>query len=101
MKYYLIMMSLLFCGWMHAQSTVTGSVTDSNKQPVPGANVKVIGDDTGTTSDADGNFKLTTAKKPPFKLEISSVGFGNQTKEIKIQTDSQRNQSQYSRQCRQ
>lgn len=83
MKYYLLMLSLLLCGWAHAQSTVTGSVTDSNKQPVPGANVKIIGDDTGTTSDADGKFKLTTAKKPPFKLEISSVGFGNQIQEIK------------------
>lgn len=83
MKYYLIMMSLFFCVWAQAQSTVTGSVTDSNKQPVPGANVKVIGDNSGATTDADGNFKLTTAQKPPYKLEISSVGYGNQIQEIK------------------
>ncbi|MBS7787799.1 TonB-dependent receptor [Flavobacterium sp. CYK-55] len=83
MKYYLIMISLMFCGWAQAQSTVTGTVTDSNKQPIPGANVKVQSGDSGTTTDADGKFKLTTTKKPPFKLEISSVGFGNSSQEIK------------------
>ncbi len=83
MKYYLFMMTLLFCGWAHAQSTVTGTVTDSNKQPVPGANVRIMGDNSATTTDAEGNFKLNTSKKPPFKLEVSSVGFANQTQEIK------------------
>ena len=75
MKLYLFIMSLLFCGVIQAQSTVTGSVMDDKNQPIPGANVRVVGDPTGTTTDSDGNFKLSSSVALPFKLEVTSVGF--------------------------
>ncbi|MFN9108941.1 MAG: carboxypeptidase-like regulatory domain-containing protein, partial [Bacteroidota bacterium] len=79
MKLYLFIMSLLFCVGIEAQNTITGSVTDSKSQPVPGANVKVLGDSAGTVTDIDGSFKLTTNANLPLKLEISSVGFEKKT----------------------
>jgi len=82
MKVYLFFLSLFFCSVTYAQNTVTGSVTDSNKLPVPGANIKISGESNGTTTDIDGNFSLSTTKQPPFTLEISSVGYGSKTTSI-------------------
>ncbi|WP_295335535.1 TonB-dependent receptor [Flavobacterium sp.] len=77
MKIYLFILSLFFCGITFAQTSISGSVKDSKNQPVPGANVKVVGDTAGTVTDGDGNFSLSTTKKPPFDIEVSSVGYGS------------------------
>ena len=66
---------LLFCGLAFSQTTITGSVVDDNSQPNPGANIIIVGTSTGTVTDFDGNFSLTTNLNPPFKLQGSSVGF--------------------------
>lgn len=78
MKIYLCILSLFICSITFAQTTVSGSVKDSKNEPIPGANIKVEGESTGTISDGDGKFTLSTSKKPPFSLEISSIGFGTQ-----------------------
>ncbi|TDO84045.1 outer membrane receptor protein involved in Fe transport [Flavobacterium chryseum] len=78
MRVYLLIM-LFFCGISFAQNTVTGSVTDSNKQSIPGANINVVGSSTGTSTDFDGTFKLNTSAKPPFTIKISAVGFESKT----------------------
>jgi hypothetical protein len=77
MKVYLFILSLFFCGITYAQNSVTGSVTDSNNQPIPGANVKVTGESAGTITDTEGKFSLSTTKQPPFSIEVSSVGYGS------------------------
>lgn len=82
MKIYYFILTLLFCSVSFAQSSISGSVKDSKNEPIPGANVKVVGDSAGTVSDANGDFTLKTSKKPPFSLEISSVGFGTQKVEV-------------------
>ena len=88
MKIYLFIVSLFFCGITFAQTSISGSVKDSKNQPVAGANVKVAGESAGTITDSDGNFNLTTAKKPPFNIEISSVGFGS--KKISVTSNNQK-----------
>ena len=88
MKLYLFIMSLLFCSVIHSQNSITGSITDSNKQPIPGANVKVIGDSSGTTSDSDGNFKLSTSANLPFKLEVTSIGY--EKKNVSVTSNNQK-----------
>ena len=77
MKMYLLILSLFFSGIVSAQSSVSGTIKDNNGQPVPGANIKVAGEETATVSDGDGKF--TIAKAPPFSIEVSSVGYGAQT----------------------
>ncbi|TCN61360.1 TonB-dependent receptor [Flavobacterium circumlabens] len=78
MRVYLLIM-LFFCGISFAQNTITGSVTDSNKQSIPGANVNVVGSSTGASTDFDGTFKLSTSAKPPFAIKVSAVGFETKT----------------------
>lgn len=63
-----------------AQSThqLSGTVTDSTKLSVPGANVKVVtdkGDSTVTTTGSDGKFIFPVVTGTKFTLTISSVGY--------------------------
>ncbi|WP_333876267.1 TonB-dependent receptor [Flavobacterium sp.] len=88
MKIYLVIISLFFCSISFAQTSISGSVKDSKNGPIPGANVRVLGDDAGTVTDVDGNFSLSTSKKPPFEIEISSVGFG--TKKVNVTSNNQK-----------
>lgn len=78
MKLKLFIVSLMACAFSYAQTSVSGTISDGSKQPVPGANIKVVGEAVGTVSDFDGKFSLSVNKKPPFVLEVSSVGFTTQ-----------------------
>lgn len=59
---------------MWSQTQVSGTVSDADGQPLPGANI-VLDGSTGAVSDFDGNFTLSTDQQPPFTLTVSSVGF--------------------------
>ncbi|WP_250433390.1 TonB-dependent receptor [Hanstruepera flava] len=74
---------LLFCGAItFAQTTISGTVVDDNEQPVPGANVIVVGTATGTITDFDGGFSLTVNQDPPFSVQASNIGFESGTVEV-------------------
>lgn len=87
MRVYLLIM-LLFSGLSFAQNTITGSVTDGNKQSIPGANVVVAGENSGASTDFDGSFKLITKAKLPFSIKVSAVGF--ETKIISVTSANQK-----------
>ena len=88
MKIYLFIVSLFFCSISFAQTSITGSVKDSKNQPIPGANIKVSGDNAGTVTDSDGNFNLSTTKKPPFSVEVSNLGYAS--KKVSISSNNQK-----------
>lgn len=79
MRVYLLIMLLFFSGISFAQNTITGSVTDGNKQSIPGANIVVVGESTGASTDFDGSFKLSTNTKLPFSVKVSAIGFESKT----------------------
>jgi len=54
--------------------TITGTITDDDGQPLPGANVIEKGTSNGTQSDFDGNFSITVSNSNAI-LEISYIGF--------------------------
>jgi TonB-linked SusC/RagA family outer membrane protein len=55
--------------------TVTGQVKDAQtNQPVPGVNVMLKASTTGTTTDANGNFKITVSKQEDV-LIFSFIGY--------------------------
>ncbi len=84
---YLLMMSLFFCSITFAQTTVSGSVTDSNNQPIPGANIQVVGDKAGTVTDGSGKFTLNSSKAAPFTIEVTSLG--HESKKVSITSNNQ------------
>jgi len=59
-----------------AQTQLSGSVTDANGEPIPGATVIVQGTNNGTTSDFDGNFSIAVEQNE--NLEISYLGYTTQ-----------------------
>lgn len=82
MKTLLKIIMLLSVATTYAQTTVSGKVTDATGQPLPGANIIILGTASGTISDFEGNFTIQTSQTPPFSLQVSSVGFDTVTKEV-------------------
>ena len=69
---------ILSCGMAFAQTSVTGKVTSSDDgEPVVGASIKIVGTNTGTVTDIDGNFVLNAPADA--KLEISYIGMQPKT----------------------
>ncbi len=58
------------------QSTVTGTVTDADGAPLPGANVLVKGTTNGTQTDFDGNYTIEASSDDT--LIFSYIGFASQ-----------------------
>lgn len=81
MKNLIFTLLLTIMGYFsYSQTVITGTVKESaSNQPIPGANVIVLGQNTGTTSDFDGNFRLEVSLNPPFQVEFSLLGFASQT----------------------
>ena len=81
MKKLLTLITVFASTLIWAQTQVSGTVTDADGQPLPGANI-VLDGSTGAVSDFDGNFSFSTDQQPPFSLTVSSVGFESTTVEV-------------------
>lgn len=83
MKYFLLCICACLTITAFSQSTtVTGTIIDEKDDPVGGANIVIKGKITGTISDPNGNFQLTTSQRPPFTIIISMVGYQRQEMEV-------------------
>lgn len=60
--------------------TVSGTVTDQNGDPIPGATVSVPGTSIGTATDIDGKYSITIPENS--SLVFSFIGFENQTIQV-------------------
>ena len=75
----LIMLGVLFCFpvWSQAQTMITGTVKDSNAEPMPGVNIIVKGTTTGTTTDNEGKYSLSVSEENSI-LVFSAIGSTSQ-----------------------
>ena len=70
----ILFMMMLFCSNVSAQNiTVSGSVVDSEKEPLIGASVSVVGGKVGAITDLDGKFSIEC--KQGDMLEVSYIGY--------------------------
>ncbi len=80
-RFFAVLLLAIFC-WMPATAqqrvTVTGTVTDGQKQPVAGASVVQTGTMQGTTTDSDGKFTLKVTG-PEVSLDVAFIGMKPQT----------------------
>jgi len=65
---------------------VTGTITDDNNAPIPGANIVIKGTTTGTISDVDGKFVIDLSGFDNPVLTISYIGYLTETIEVGKQT---------------
>lgn len=63
------------------QNTITGTISDSNGEPLPGANIVEKGTSNGVVTDFDGNFSIDIADANA-TLVVSYIGFA--TKEVAL-----------------
>lgn len=83
MRYLLLLLAGIVCmtslpGKLFAQTThVTGIVTDAAGRPIAAANVLIQHTTRGTSTDAEGKFKLTVNGKAA--LVVSAVGYASKT----------------------
>ncbi len=75
-KRILLPIALVFLGLttvVGQESTITGTVSDSNGVPVPGASVVIKGTKTGVATDFDGNYSISAS--PEDILAFSYIGY--------------------------
>lgn len=80
----LITLALLATTLLSAQNVLTGTVTGTDGQPIPGANVVLQDSNEGTTTDFDGNFSINASTGD--EVVVSYIGFATQTIAISNQT---------------
>jgi len=91
MKKILLMISFIACIFVvKAQNrTISGTVTDSKKLPLPGITVTVLGTKTAVQTDANGKYAISADNEST--LEFKALGFTTQT--IKVGTNTSVNVS--------
>ena len=68
---------------LHYAQVITGTVVDETKQPLPGAAVYVVEQQTGTNSDMDGKF-IVPVKPGELTVEISFIGYSKLTRKVTV-----------------
>lgn len=69
------MICLIQAGWIHGQLVLTGTVTDNEGLPLPGANVSIKDTYDGASTDTAGFFRFKTAATGKQILTVSFIGF--------------------------
>ncbi len=75
-RFFTFLTCLMFAaGITHAQTTISGKVTDGRDVPVSGASVSFDNTLDGGTTDSAGNFRFTTTESGSQMLDVNAVGF--------------------------
>jgi len=72
LKVQLLVVFMISSG-VFAQQVVSGSITDQDGNPLPGATVIIQGTDTGVSTDFDGNYSIPVERGQT--LEVSYIGY--------------------------
>ncbi|HAX15349.1 MAG TPA: SusC/RagA family TonB-linked outer membrane protein, partial [Leeuwenhoekiella sp.] len=71
--------------WAKPQQLVSGTVTDTEQNPIPGVSIRLLNRNTGTQTDMQGAFSIQA--QPSDTLSISYLGF----KTIRLPVSNQNN----------
>ena len=77
MKNAFLVVLMLSSSLIFAQDSISGSVSDANNNPIPGATIVVEGTNIGVVTDFDGNYQINASTGD--QLTFSSLGFSSQT----------------------
>jgi hypothetical protein len=69
---------------------VNGTITDDKNKPVDLANISVIGDKRGTSSDINGKFRLPVPAGKEIVIGISYIGFADKKYPVTLQEGEER-----------
>lgn len=69
---------------LNAQHKVTGTITDENGEPLPGATIQVLNTYQGVTAGLDGSYSLTL-RDGNYELKADFIGYKEVIKEVQVQ----------------
>jgi len=77
-----LLITLLMLGYLsgYSQIKVSGKVIDTKNEPLPGAEIIIVGTDNGTVTDFDGNYEIIA--KEGDKIKVSYYGMNSVTKVV-------------------
>ena len=75
---------LLTTGSVFSQTTIRGTVTDTKKEKIPGANIILDNTYDGTTTDSLGRYEFTTSESGKQILVVSFVGYNTHADTINL-----------------
>ncbi len=77
----LLFIPILIWGLEIPKGKITGKIVDHlTKEPIPGANVILIGTKYGASTDLDGNFVISSIDVGTYQIKVSSVGYATMVK---------------------
>ncbi len=87
LKFFLVLwlITATFISMYAQESTISGRVTDSTGESIPGVSVQFKGTTVGTVTDMDGNFKMKKPEKSHI-LVFSFVGMESQEMDVRGKT---------------
>ena len=88
--YYITFFLIIFCSVNFAQTTgkVKGKVTDTNGEPLVGANVLIMGTNLGAATDVDGYYNIINVRTGTYSVEFRYVGYQSKiVKEVNVVPD--------------
>ncbi len=75
----------MLSAWAFAQTgSISGKVLDEKSQSLPGASVTIDGTTLGSTTDADGNFKINGVKPGTVTITAQFVGYNALKKTVTV-----------------
>lgn len=78
LRLWMLVLGTAITSFAFGQTEVSGTVTTQQNEPLPGVNVLVKGTTQGTTTDANGQFRLDIADRNTAVLTFSFIGYANQ-----------------------
>lgn len=84
MKKLLCILCLLLASvtYASAQNVVSGTVTDHNGNPIPGAKIEIVGSTESAITELDGTFRLEI-QRPAKKVQVFYAGMQTKTQTIR------------------
>lgn len=84
----LITLFLMTCGIVTAQQkvTISGTVIDTNNQPLIGANVYITGTTIGTATNSNGEFSIKNITEGNYQICASFSGYKKNRKNIEVKS---------------
>jgi iron complex outermembrane recepter protein len=90
LRFALFFATILFPFLTHAQCLVTGQVTGQDGNPLPGANVVIVGTGKGAAADANGLYRIEGVRPGTYVVRASFIGYEVVEKTTVVREDVQR-----------
>ena len=76
MNKHLYILILILISFSSIGQTLIGTITDNNKEVLPGSNIVIKSENTGVSSDSKGKYSLELRSNRSVVIEVSFIGFG-------------------------